>query len=284
MFPPMGTWVEELGDPAARDLRPRVASTTEGSAAKCRVVTSSRARRARRATLVLALLATHCTLADGEATGDGGLHVDVQVAAPAASATTWASASGDTIELTLGYVAISSVEIVACEGGSLAQAGWRWPGIGVAHAHSSTSPRKLGVPGVVPLAPREAVRAELGSLEPPPGTYCEARVVLGPADGDALMLPEGVAMVGHSLVIEGRVIDAGDGTSTPFRLESQATIEIVGRLRFELAEEGPHEAQLSVELGAVQPFSGIDAAELLAGGAGEVALANVAAGVQIASR
>jgi hypothetical protein len=60
----------------------------------------------------------------------------------------------------------------------------------------------------------------LGTLQPPPGTYCRAHLVFGPADADAEGLPAGAGMVGKTLLLEGERVPAGGGAAQPFRLES----------------------------------------------------------------
>jgi hypothetical protein len=61
---------------------------------------------------------------------------------------------------------------------------------------------------------------ELGVLNPPPGRYCRAIVVFGPADADSAGLPPGAGMEGKTLLLEGEVVPAEGGPARPFRLES----------------------------------------------------------------
>jgi hypothetical protein len=141
-------------------------------------------------------------------------------------------ADGGHVTLTRGFVTLGSVELKPCEEG----AGWRLlralSPIGTAQAHSVASPRRLGTPHVSSLeAPDGAVLA-LGTLHPPAGRYCRARLGFEPADEDAEGLPSedsGVDMLGRTLWLEGTVAPASGGASRPFHLESSnvATVEVV---------------------------------------------------------
>jgi hypothetical protein len=62
-------------------------------------------------------------------------------------------------------------------------------------------------------------------MEPPPGRYCEARVVIGAADADAVALPADIEMVGRSLYLEGRYRAPGAETAH-FIIESSDSREL----------------------------------------------------------
>ncbi len=127
---------------------------------------------------------------------------------------------GEHITLTRAHVTLSSVEFFPCPTSSA----WRWlrhlSPIGTAEAHSTTSPRRLGTPHVIGLERPDGEALVLGTLQPPPGSYCRAHLVFGPADADAEGLPAGAGMVGKTLLLEGERVPAGGGPAQPFRLES----------------------------------------------------------------
>jgi hypothetical protein len=127
---------------------------------------------------------------------------------------------GERITLTRAYVTVSSVEIFACPvTGALDWLRWLSP-LGTAHAHSVTDPRRMGTPYVNSLERADGEVLELPSLQPAPGSYCRARLVLGPADADAEQMPEGALMLNKTLLLEGQVTSADGATVRPFRLES----------------------------------------------------------------
>jgi hypothetical protein len=128
---------------------------------------------------------------------------------------------GERITLTRAYVTVNSVEIFPCQTTSAWRRWMDWLSpIGTAHAHSHSSPLRMGEPHVDDLERPDGAAWELGTLQPPPGSYCRVRVVLGPADADAVGLPEGGAMTGKTLLLEGQVRSADGATSRDFHLES----------------------------------------------------------------
>lgn len=210
-----------------------------------------------------------CTLSEG----DEGLRVEVGIRAVPPASTSFTTDLGYEVTVTSGFVAIASVQIRPCDDGAEAT---RWSGhhhralsaelrealgIQTAWAHSETSPTSLGVPGVLPLVPTTAMDATLGELLPPPDRYCATRIALGPADADAVMLPD-EAMVGRTLMVEGAWIPPGGGEPTPFRWESTATPTSDHETSFELAEDG--ERHVSEALGAplATIFDGVDFATI----------------------
>ncbi|NBD09950.1 hypothetical protein [Corallococcus silvisoli] len=150
----------------------------------------------------------------------------------AGGARTITRADGQTLTLTRGYVTLGSVELRPCE----EALGWRLlralSPVGTAHAHSTGSPLKLGTPHVSGLERPDGNVLTLGTLRPPPGRYCRARLTFEPADGDAEGMPaadSGVAMEGRTLWLEGTRVPAGGGEPQPFRLVSSriATVDVV---------------------------------------------------------
>jgi hypothetical protein len=127
---------------------------------------------------------------------------------------------GERITLTRAYVTVSSVEIFVCPvTGARKWLQWLSP-VGTAQAHSVTDPRRMGTPYVDSLERADGEVLELPSLQPAPGRYCRARLVLGPADADAERLPEGGLMLHKTLRLEGEVASADGASVRPFVLES----------------------------------------------------------------
>jgi hypothetical protein len=210
------------------------------------------------------LVITHCTLTTGD--GSEGLRVEVELYAAASPSPRWSTPNGATITLDRGWIALSSTEIAPCEGSAAA---WGWPSLGVAPAwaHSPSAPRKLGVPGVLPLIAAEETVLALGELRPPPGRYCDVRVELGPADADAEGAPAEVGMVGRTLWLEGS-IDVGDGAPSRFTLESSTVIDARVACPFELDQEHTR-SRLQLTLDSRALLDGEVPAALLEGSAAD---------------
>jgi hypothetical protein len=116
---------------------------------------------------------------------------------------------GERITLTRAHVTLHSVELFPCqEQGS------------VTALHTASSPLKLGTPHVDGLERPDGEPLELGTLRPPPGTYCRMRLVFAPADADAVGAPAGGGMVGRTLRLEGEVTPADGSPARAFLLES----------------------------------------------------------------
>lgn len=140
---------------------------------------------------------------------------------------------GYQVRLDSGYVGIQSVELVQCDQPSqpttTARRLWRaLTAPRVAHAHTLDGPAfALGVPYVDDLMRADGDVFTVGAMEPPPARYCGAKVMVGPADADAVGLPAGVNMVGRSLHLVGRFRAAGETYAwQSFRVDSNATHEV----------------------------------------------------------
>ena len=139
---------------------------------------------------------------------------------------------GYQVRLDSGYVGIQSVELVQCDAapaGPATTARRLWRALrapALAHAHSLNGPSyALGVPYVDDLLRADHDVFTVGSMEPPPARYCGAKVMIGPADADAVALPAGVDMVGRSLHLAGRFRTAGSAWQA-FRVDSNAAHEV----------------------------------------------------------
>lgn len=128
--------------------------------------------------------------------------------------------SGEGIALRRARVTLSSIELFPCPTAAERILELLSP-IGAARAHGVSTERRMAVPRALDLVAREGESVELGRLLPPTGSYCYARVVLGPADADGASesgIPE---MAGLTLDIAGEV-EASDSRREPFALWSAA--------------------------------------------------------------
>lgn len=186
---------------------------------------------------------------------------------------------GDRITLSRGYLTVSSVELIPCPTSSA----WRWlrqlSPVGTAHAHSESNPRRLGTPHVVSLERPDGEALALGTLHPPPGSYCRAHLILGPADADAEGAPTLVGMEGKTLRLEGSFAPASGGPTQPFTLESTAVLNADVPLEaLSLSPETPESHQLLT----LAYDQWLDALSPLEPGAAAQALRNAAASVTLA--
>ncbi len=133
---------------------------------------------------------------------------------------------GEHITLSRAHVTLSSVEIFPCATGSA----WRWlrhlSPVGTAHAHSESNPQRLGVPHVSGLERPDGEALALGTLRPPPGSICRARLTFAPADADAEGLSAAADMEDKTLRLEGSFSPAEGGPSQPFLLESSGVFNV----------------------------------------------------------
>lgn len=181
---------------------------------------------------------------------------------------------GAHVTLSRASLTLSSVEIFPCETSSA----WRWlqalwP-IGTAEAHELGSPRLLGVPHVSGLGLEDGEPLELGTLHPPPGSYCRARLVFAPADDDAQGLDTQGDMVGRTLLLEGEFLPASGEPARAFHLETPSLINAEVRLEGLSLTPEALEASRTLHLAYDRWLDGVDPASP---DAAEQVLRNVAA-------
>ncbi|MFL5353168.1 hypothetical protein [Archangium sp.] len=183
------------------------------------------------------------------------------------------TAQGEQLTLTRAHVTLSSVEIFPCQTSSA----WRWlrmlSPIGTAEAHEAGSPRRLGIPHVSGLELADGESLALGTLEPPPGSYCRARLVFAPADEDAEGLAPGMDMEGKTLLLEGQLVPEGGGPVRTFHLETASLTNAEVWLEGLSLTPEALEASRTVHLAYDTWLDGVDPASP---GAAEQALRNVA--------
>ena len=183
------------------------------------------------------------------------------------------TAQGEHITLRRASLTLHSVEIFPCE----PSAAWRWlralSPIGTAHAHSEGSPRRLGTPHVSGLERADGEPLVLGTLHPPPGRYCRARLVFAPADADAEGLATWSDMEGRTLVLEGEARSADGSRVRPFRLESRELVNAEVGLEGLTLSEDALEARRTIHLAYDRWLDGVD---VTSAGAAEAVLRNLA--------
>jgi hypothetical protein len=189
---------------------------------------------------------------------------------PGGAPRTFQTSLGYQVTLTRAYLAIGSVEIVACPGASawLRRAVF---GSGRALAHTPASPTRIGTPHVESLLRADFEPLALGDLAPPPGAYCTALVAVAQADADAEGLPADVSMVGKSIYLEGRYVPPMGGAPTDFTIVSlvrqSATVTLMSEqgqpspLRLDGASAG---AQLNIGISYDGWLDGVDFAAMSA--------------------
>jgi hypothetical protein len=112
------------------------------------------------------------------------------------------------------FIGFQSLELVPCpeEGtnaSDLASSAaetflvWFLQPIGEAEAHVEETPTLLGTSAVQDLMRGDAEILSVGSIGPPPGSYCKASVTFGPIDDDALQRPDEPDLLGETFWFEG---------------------------------------------------------------------------------
>ena len=219
----------------------------------------------RKAFLPFFLLAVACT-DDGES---AGILVDIAIDGQTMPQTV-ALSDGTSVVLDPSYLTVVGFALEPCE--SVARTLWRAVNpLPSALAHGASSPTNLAVPVVLALSgPRASI--EVGTLEPPPDRYCGLNLAIGPADDDAVRLPD-QDMVGRSL----RVVGAHQGVS--FSVSSAANDH--AHLTFERPLEllaADAKATLTLSLDTSATFDGVDFAAVTA--AADI-MDGIAAGLQL---
>lgn len=123
---------------------------------------------------------------------------------------------GRAIALTHGSLALGSIELVSCDGFTPSESHGHSTGLELQHTEGS--PTLLGSSAILPLEAQGA-GASLGTVQPPPGTYCAVRQHFFAADDDAEGLTD-EGDVGATLVATGTVGGA------PFTLRTAATLDV----------------------------------------------------------
>jgi len=161
------------------------------------------------------------------------VHAHVTHLPPATSVTSTATPSkqftnnnGDIIELTSAYLTLSEMDLrTDCSASPFA---WLLDTVyelvvPSAHAHTESTPTKLGTPQVVNLLNADSEELEFGHFSPPPGSYCGVTVHMHPADADTVNLPTTLSMVGLVLHLTGSYDDGGGATG--FTVEISLELE-----------------------------------------------------------
>ncbi len=186
---------------------------------------------------------------------------------------------GEHVTLTRAHVTLSTVEFFPCQTSSA----WRWlrglSPIGTAEAHETGSPRRLGTPHVSGLERPDGEELPLGTLKPPPGSYCRARLVFAPADADAEGLTAARDMEGKTLLLEGQILPAHGGAARRFHLETDSLTNAEVWLEGISLTPEALEASRTIHLAYDRWLEGVDPASP---GAVEQVLRNVAASATLA--
>jgi hypothetical protein len=128
---------------------------------------------------------------------------------------------GRSVSIERGFLTTVSLGLEPCD--AAAHAGRSRLGavlLGTAHAHTPTTPTRLGVPIVQDL--RSGDPSSPGLIRPPPGRYCAVRWAVGPADDDALGLAGAPGMAGMTARVEGTFEGGVAGARQAFAASTSA--------------------------------------------------------------
>jgi len=207
--------------------------------------------------IVLILALPHCMMVTD------GIEVDVAYQAPATPQAVQTD-MGYRVKLDRALIALGRVELLKCD--NFARQLWGLFAPGRARAHEESTPTSIGAPMIIDLMESSGRLLFAGTLRPPPGRYCGIRVVVAPADADAIgSTPERAEMLENSVVVEGVVEGSETGDEIP--LGARITELIPWDLRFDepLVFDTPRSVSISVQIDHLGWFDGIDFA--LPGGA-----------------
>ena len=180
------------------------------------------------APLLSSLLSLACSNSDSD-----GVNVAIDLEAPTSTksvgAATWVTDRGFTIQLQKAYLATGSVEILPCVAAMRSPAP-RSPllelfSIKEAHAHTEGSPTLLGIPVVESLLAASGTRIQMGTLAPPPNSYCQVRYTILKADADAVGAPSDGSMLDLSFYVSG-TYTSSNGAQGSFVASSSKSREL----------------------------------------------------------
>lgn len=184
-------------------------------------------------------------------------------------ARTFANDLGQQIVLTRGYVVVSRVELLPCT--STARRLWELLSpVGTAWAHGESGPTILAEGVVLNLLRADGAAKTLGTIEPPVGSYCSARVTFAPADAHARDLPTDVALTNQTFWLEG------EGFSIQSALSG--TVEVPIDPPVDLSEDGG-QGRWTFGLAYDTWFNGVDMTAVDPAAAAQVILPNITASV-----
>jgi hypothetical protein len=189
---------------------------------------------------------------------------------------------GYRIRLTRGYLSSQSVELVACAGAARRRS-FSW--IREAQAHGVSTPTRLGFGRVDSLLAPPGGAVSLGTLAPPPGSYCELTLGLRVADADAEGFPSDVDMMGKTLFVGGFYTVPGGVEEVAFEGETTASAAakaVLGPLA--LSGDGVRQATLLLSLATERWFDGADLAALSKEQIGRAVLQNLSAAAKASQR
>ena len=190
-------------------------------------------------------------LGAGCGSDEEGIEVKVQAAPLPGSLRSFTTDRGYVVTLNRAAVSFEGLELQACAQSRRAPL----LGRGVAWAHSTASPTRLGDSFVLGLS---GGTLALGTLPPPPGRYCGVRLALAPADGDAMGLPD-TSMEGLSIRLEGFFQMPGQ-EPTPLGVSTTMAASAPASLALTLGDDGQRSATLTVRLSGEHWLDGIDLA------------------------
>lgn len=138
--------------------------------------------------------------------------------------------------LDAAVLSVAAVELHLCAN---ARDTFKW--INEAHAHVPSSATRLGTPAVDDVFTPSAGARIFGEISPPVGRYCEAHVVLAPADDDVMNLTAISTEVldGYTAVVAGQRSVDGESEEALWTTDAQRVV-MVPLEAFELSE-GEHE-------------------------------------------
>jgi hypothetical protein len=189
-----------------------------------------------------------------------GIEVDISYQAPPTPQAVQTDL-GQWVRLDRALIALGRVELLRCD--NFARTVWELFAPQRARAHEQSTPTSLGIPMIIDLMESSGSLLFAGTLRPPPGRYCGIRLVAAPADADAVgATAERAEMLESSVLLEGWIEHPNTGDEA--RLQARIAEPIRCEMAFDepVVLDGPRSSSVSVQIGHLRWFDGIDFASL----------------------
>lgn len=184
-----------------------------------------------------------------------GIEVDVSYQ-PVATPSEIRTNLGYRVRLDRALLVVGQIELQRCD--NFVADAWELFTVARARAHVLESPTSLGEPLILDLMESVGVPEYAGTMKPPPGRYCSARLIAMPADADAVGLTDKNSdMTEHTVRVTGRV-----ESSEIIDAAIDGPLEIEIELEEPMVLDSPGVEYLAIRIDHRRWFDGIDFARL----------------------
>ncbi len=192
------------------------------------------------------------------------------------------------VELERALVSVVALEAIPCDDATTARWGsMSW--LSHAQAHGGATPTRMAVPHVIDLLSNDTSHWAVALNHPPPGAYCWVRLTIGPADRDAVGMPDDENLTDTALRLRGRYGREGEPIDQPFTVSSTRVQSIDVRLLDSHGAEAPlslsktrRDVAVDVWFETPRVLDGVDITSAVESSGGLYAITNLLASVHVA--